>query len=357
MIFIKRPPRPDIPIYNKKEKAVEDGALKQKLLALLLKDGNPKFSALRNRLEAGGLFTKAEFETLQAIAYYADENHFKDDKKITDKKAPTFSVYKTPALKQILKDLTHGKCAYCELDFLAGSRADIEHFRPKGAINVFENENDSKLIFPGYYWLAADWDNLLWSCQLCNRRNKLTELGEAEEKGIGKKNRFPVHPPTKRVRSHNDPISREKDLALLIHPYFDKPDKHFDYHVDIGEKFGLITEKLLAPDKPDPRAKASIPVFALNRTDLAAKRAEEGLVLQALFRGLIDLLEKIALKIESQQDIEEEKQTLKESKALIKLKLNPKASFLGFKRRICEDIKDWSRFKALQLSMDKFLDQ
>lgn len=355
LIFLKRSPKPDISIYREAQEEVAVD-LKNKVLPLIT-NGNAMLSALKQKLETNQLLTKEEHETLKAIAYYADQNNFKNDQKLTDKKGPSFSVYRNPHLKDILKAITHGKCAYCEMDFLSNARADIEHFRPKGAINSFSNEEDEKLIYPGYYWLAADWNNLLWSCQLCNRRNKLgVATSPSEVKSIGKKNRFPVHPPEKRIRDHNKDIKQEHEVALLIHPYYDDPEKHLRYFVDeTKSNFGVITPFVDKNNKPDPKGKASIPTFALNRTDLVAKRVEEGLTLQFLFKGIIDKMELLVLKKAAGEDIDAVKSELKQLKTFIIEKLSPKSSFIGFKKALCEDIKNWPKFKALRLKMETFL--
>jgi uncharacterized protein (TIGR02646 family) len=74
-------------------------------------------------------------------------------------------VYKDGAVKAALDAMFHGKCAYCEFMYIGGMPVDIEHFRPKGAVIV-----GGKMRKPGYYWLAAKWENLLPSCIDCNRK-------------------------------------------------------------------------------------------------------------------------------------------------------------------------------------------
>lgn len=85
--------------------------------------------------------------------------HFQD----TPERTFNFSVYKQQDVVDALNALFHGKCAYCESSIKAVQPTDIEHFRPKGRVaNCPEH--------PGYWWLAARWDNLLASCIDCNRR-------------------------------------------------------------------------------------------------------------------------------------------------------------------------------------------
>ena len=107
------------------------------------------------------------------------------------------TIYGHNAVKDTLRKVQHKKCCFCEGQFEAFAAADVEHFRPKGAVQ--QDENSSRLIL-GYYWLAYAWDNLYWCCQVCNRENK--------------KNYFPLANPTRRARSHTDDIATEKPLIL-----------------------------------------------------------------------------------------------------------------------------------------------
>ena len=67
-----------------------------------------------------------------------------------------FNVYRDPEVKRALSKMSGGNCAYCEADYDATQPVDVEHFRPKKAIDT-----EGGWIQPGYWWLAADWDNLL----------------------------------------------------------------------------------------------------------------------------------------------------------------------------------------------------
>ncbi|MFX1554713.1 MAG: hypothetical protein ACFFBV_12360, partial [Promethearchaeota archaeon] len=85
-----------------------------------------------------------------------------------------------------------GKCAYCETQIVSDQYGDMEHYRPKNAVTdengeeiKKEGENGQTITHPGYYWLAYDWQNLLLTCEMCNRPNP-------GNKNIGKHNKFPV---------------------------------------------------------------------------------------------------------------------------------------------------------------------
>ncbi|WP_434130913.1 hypothetical protein [Methylocaldum sp. GT1BB] len=70
------------------------------------------------------------------------------------------------ALKKELKDLSHGKCWYCEARQIRSDNA-VDHFRPKAK----------------YPWLAFSVRNFRFSCTFCNSRRTNPETGEVEGKG------------------------------------------------------------------------------------------------------------------------------------------------------------------------------
>ena len=59
------------------------------------------------------------------------------------------SRYKNKDIKEKLKEIYHGKCAFCEQKV---EQLHVEHFRPKKI----------------YYWLVYSWDNLILACPTCN---------------------------------------------------------------------------------------------------------------------------------------------------------------------------------------------
>ncbi len=61
------------------------------------------------------------------------------------------SRYKQNDIKTALNKLYKGKCVYCETK---NRQLAVEHYRPKSE----------------YYWLVYSWDNLLYSCPICNSR-------------------------------------------------------------------------------------------------------------------------------------------------------------------------------------------
>ena len=115
---------------------------------------------------------KGKRETASAISHYTTPNQTNSF---------DFKVYRDPQVKDALISLFKGKCAYCESNFLHVYSGDVEHFRPKGEI---EEVNPPKK--PGYFWLAADWNNLLLSCRNCNQKLTHQIFGVLNKKTMGK---------------------------------------------------------------------------------------------------------------------------------------------------------------------------
>ncbi|BAZ32639.1 HNH endonuclease family protein [Cylindrospermum sp. NIES-4074] len=63
--------------------------------------------------------------------------------------------YNHPEVKNDLKKMFNGKCAYCESKVSVVDYGAIEHFRPKSL----------------YEYLTFEWNNLLYSCNICNSGN------------------------------------------------------------------------------------------------------------------------------------------------------------------------------------------
>jgi uncharacterized protein (TIGR02646 family) len=176
--------------------------------------------------------------------------------------AMSFDAYGEDSVKTALHALFHGKCAYCESSYESTAPVDVEHFRPKG--RVAEDENH-----PGYWWLAADWDNLLPSCIDCNRRRRQRLTGpdgSTSDASTGKQDQFPVlgHHLTDRA------LGIETEQPLLIDPCRDDPARHLGYRVVSDPLLALI----LPQDAPDAlqRGEAAIRVHGLNRLALVQER-------------------------------------------------------------------------------------
>jgi len=168
------------------------------------------------------------------------KNAFKFDKKI----------YGAPSVKRALRSAQHDKCCYCEGKFAAHASGDVEHFRPK---TCFQQQKGGPIEYPGYYWLAYDWSNLYYACELCNR--------------VGKRNLFPIADPTQRRRSAND---RGQEIPEIIDPggALDPRD-----HI----KF-----RGAAPEGVTALGRKTICVLGLDRGDLTTARLDHLKLLVAL---------------------------------------------------------------------------
>ncbi|MBC8756312.1 hypothetical protein H2O64_16680 [Kordia sp. YSTF-M3] len=184
-----------------------------------------------------------------------------------------FKVYRDPSVKKALIELCKSKCAYCESTFLKTYVGDIEHFRPKGEIEELKASGNSK---PGYYWLAADWDNLLLSCRNCNQKSKQSTINVQEAKSMGKMNQFPVFDEQKRARSHEDDLKKEEKVRLLLNPCVENPESYFKYDINSGVIKSRKRKKFLKQ-----RALSSIKVFALQRVPLVQDREKKAILISA----------------------------------------------------------------------------
>ena len=149
------------------------------------------------------------------------------------------SIYAHPSVKRRLRDAQYKKCCYCESVVVSVSYGAVEHFRPKGAVR--QTRQQSK-IRPGYYWLAYQWENLLFICDVCN---------------TNKSDLFPLANPCRRARSHHDDITAED--PLLVDP--SSSDPRLDIRFRRDAPFGVTT-----------RGSKTIELLDLNRLSLSEER-------------------------------------------------------------------------------------
>jgi hypothetical protein len=147
-------------------------------------------------------------------------------------------------LKQYLFEIFNGKCAYCEGYVRHVAFGDVEHYRPKKALN------EKGVDHPGYYWLAYEETNLLPSCELCNRKRK--------------RNRFPVSNGFW-ARCPDEVVLEE---PLLLNPYEDNPGEHLEFNPVSNESpFSTVLGRT-------PKGEKSVEIYNLNRLALAERRGE-----------------------------------------------------------------------------------
>ena len=171
------------------------------------------------------------------------------------------AIYGHETVRTALRKAQHRKCCYCEGRFDAFAAADVEHYRPKGAVR---QDRESQTLRPGYYWLAYSWDNLYWCCQVCNRS--------------GKKDLFPLVDPVARARSHRDDVARESPL-LLDPGGTDDPRAHVRFRLEY------------AVDQTDA-GRRTIDVLDLNRPPLIEERRRCLRRLREL-QGLQDVVQRL----------------------------------------------------------------
>jgi uncharacterized protein (TIGR02646 family) len=152
-------------------------------------------------------------------------------------------------LKAYLFSVTNGNCAFCETDALTVSPGDVEHYRPKAAVEGDETHK-------GYYWLAYSVENYLPSCGNCN--------------SSGKMNKFPVS--GTRAYGPDDDLKGEKpDLLNPFDADDDPPSKHLEFVV------GNVENPLGTVGGTTHRGKQTIEILKLNRQPLVDRRSRETL--------------------------------------------------------------------------------
>ena len=132
------------------------------------------------------------------------------------------SIYASRDVKAELEVCHFGKCCYCETWIPKPyAHSHVEHWRPAKSSR---QGRDETRIWPGYYWLAYSWDNLLLSCAFCNSSNK-SDL-------------FPLENPAARARHHGMPV--EDEIPSILKPDGDTdPREHITFIMD--EPIGLTT--------------------------------------------------------------------------------------------------------------------
>ncbi|PEQ84657.1 hypothetical protein CN481_22065 [Bacillus sp. AFS006103] len=227
-----------------------------------------------------------------------------------------FSLYKDEEIKEGLKELFHGKCAYCESIFIHNAYGQIEHWRPKKGVT--ENTNHS-----GYYWLASDWENLLWACPVCNSKGN-------------KGNHFPLFNSSSYALKSSDDINKEQ--PLLINPCNDNPISHLEYNEE-----GFIKDKT-------PMGKKSIEIYGLDRPDLTAERIKMANEIRRNIRIIIKNIDSMSFHMKLIQEgntseelrkvIDDEKIIIDDAFLALKDKLNPSSEFVGMNKFLINMYKE-----------------
>lgn len=290
MIFIKKDINdPDIPVYKKKR----------------WKGLNGLKTTLATR----------DFE--KSVLHFADPANFKDNKKLT-RKGFKYEAYSHKDTKKALQEIFNSKCAYCESFIMHIEPGDIEHFRPKAEIHT----SDGKVLIPGYYWLGADWKNLLLSCIKCNRsNNEAINISDGEIKNMGKANHFPLSDESKRLRLHTDDITLEDEFVEIINPCTEKPEKHL-----VFENNGQVTPL-------DTKGENSIEVYGLFRADLVLKRSQASQDLNNTLETLVQVVQLLVQQNSRGEDTVFATNILRIQKEKLEFTFHFNAEYLALKRQ------------------------
>lgn len=207
------------------------------------------------RLEPNG--SPGADEEARAIAHFDDP--------CWRKKPPfKFSVYQHDEVRDALLDAFADVCAYCEAPVAS---IEVEHYRPKSEV-----QTETGPRRPGYYWLAARWENLLPSCHECNTQLRSKHADGVRRKS-GKGTRFPLADEHARATGPGEEV---REAPLLLHPYFDDPAEHLAY----GEEAAL-QPRCDAAGVESARGDCTIRVLGLNRRGLFEARRDRALVIAA----------------------------------------------------------------------------
>ncbi|MBK8254538.1 MAG: hypothetical protein IPK82_17960 [Polyangiaceae bacterium] len=153
----------------------------------------------------------------------------------------------------------HHKCCYCETRVFQHYN-DVEHYRPKGAADRLPGSTETH----GYWWLAFDWNNLLFACSLCNRSEK--------------NDAFPLTPGDVALQPEEQPPGRERPYLLDPSGAINPVD-----HIEFEYRYALENEPraLLGPKQWFARARDgsqlghwTIFVLGLNNGDLVELRGD-----------------------------------------------------------------------------------
>jgi uncharacterized protein (TIGR02646 family) len=174
------------------------------------------------------------------------------------------SIYAAREVKDALRDAQRNKCAFCESFIRHISYGDVEHFRPKGG---YKQRETDELKRPGYYWLAYEWTNLFYACQLCNQQFK--------------RNLFPLKDGRRRARSHTHQLVKEE--PLLVDPSRLDPADFIEFREERAHAIGGCQE-----------GEITIAVLGLNRPELMEARGRRLQVLKFLLDLCTLLREKVA---------------------------------------------------------------
>lgn len=153
----------------------------------------------------------------KAISESQNDNSLANRKKID----LAFSKYNHKQVKDSLKIMFSGKCAYCESHITHIGYGHIEHFRPKSK-------------FPE---LCFEWSNFMLGCEICNGK---------QYKG--------------------DKFPERHEGGPFVNPVDEEPDDFFEFEFDSETGTANVIPK-------DRRALTTEEMLGLNRPELVKRRS------------------------------------------------------------------------------------
>jgi uncharacterized protein (TIGR02646 family) len=178
-------------------------------------------------------------------------------------------------LAPYLAKLRNYKCWYSETQN-PGSNKDVDHFRPKK--EVAEDPDHE-----GYWWLAFDWYNYRYSCQLCNQRRVDTANGTDG----GKCEHFPLRPGSFRAKQEADKWQKE-EVELL------DPIDPEDWKLLTFLPNGQPTPSQAEGTREYARAKTSIHVYHLHYYEFVRERRVKATEIRLIVEDIDEIYQKIA---------------------------------------------------------------
>ncbi len=263
-----------------------------------------KSRAIPKKLQVEGLaaaaLLKSEFE--------ADPDAYRSRPGISGRKVKKLafdaSIYGDPEVKKQLAKDQHEKCCYCEAKILDNSFADVEHTRPKGG---YVKLGERSMTYPGYFWLAYDWEHLLLSCEVCNRRYK--------------RNHFPLSDESTRATDHLSTNMVAQEVTLLLNPLSatEDPCDHLTFHKEVA-----------IPRNGSLNGEYSIRYFGLNRMIETRKEHLDVLKVLNLFWD-VDEIDDAALASMAQSfynmPVAQLRETIIAAKSVLSRAASPKGKF------------------------------
>ena len=214
----------------------------------------------------------------------------------------------------------HRKCGYCESVVIGVCVGDVEHYRPKGAVDelpgdkrrwgrerpdlsTVEGRDLDRVCDHGYWWYAWEWTNYLLACQVCNQFWKLCL--------------FPVieHPRCA------PPRTEVWETPLLLNP-FDGEDPVNHLHFDVIGQIDAWEQS--------EHGRATIDTCGLDRETLRAGR-------EHVAKQVYPLTEQFLIAF-SEDDLDR----VHEIRGSLRHLGNPKAPHAGMVRAIFEHETGWS---------------